>query len=160
MKASGQSGIPELRKHSPLSAFDRDMERIKLHLNHKQNLLRVAIGAGVAIGLLLMTVGALSVLELVSLRIAGLTLGAGAMLVGLTRWLINASVHRARLAAAKRLQPLTHDEVAYLHSLAEHSLDLQVELDIWNVLSDELSKTELELAQKWSSRRHSDVRRQ
>ncbi|QOX05455.1 MULTISPECIES: hypothetical protein [Xanthomonas] len=160
MKASGQSGIPELRKHSPLSAFDRDMERIKLHLNHKQNLLRVAIGAGVAIGLLLMTVGALSVLELVSLRTAGLTLGAGAMLVGLTRWLTNASVHRAHLAAAKRLQPLTHDEVAYLHSLAEHSLDLQVELDIWNVLSDELSKTELELAQKWSSRRHLDVRKQ
>lgn len=160
MAATGPRGIPEMRQHAPLSAFDRDMERIKLHLNLKQNLLRVAIGAGVDIGLLLMTVGVISVLELVSLRTAGMTLGAGAMLVGLTRWLTNAFVHRGHLAAAKRLQPLTVDDVAYLHSLAEHNLDLQVELDIWNVLSDELSMTELELAQKWSSRRHSDVRKQ
>lgn len=155
MEGSGQGGIPEMRQHTPLSAFDRDLRRIKLHLDHKQNLVRVAIGSGAAFACILLAAGFLAAFEVIALRVAGMALGAGAMLVGLVRWLINAAVHRRHLAAAKRLQPLNSDGVDYLRALAEHHPDLQVELDIWNVQSDELSVTELELAQKWSNEQHS-----
>lgn len=154
-----EGGIPELRQHTPLSAFDRDLKRIKLHLEHKQNLIRVAIGAGAAFGSLLVAIGVLAALDVVSWRIAGITVGASAMLVGLARWLINASVHRRHLAAAKRLQPLNADGVDLLCALAEHHAGLQVELDIWNVLTDELSVNELEIAQKWSNEQYTDQKK-
>jgi hypothetical protein len=151
MEASGQGGIPELRQHSPLSAFDRDLKRIKLHLDLKRQLVRVAVGGGVAFAALLATLGILASLEVLTWRTAGIAIGAGAMLVGLSRWLINALLHRRQLAAAKRLRPLDADERDYLRTMAARRQDLQVELDIWNMLSDELSVAELEIVKRWSN---------
>lgn len=142
----------KLREHTPLSAFDRDLLRLRLPMDHQQQTARVAIAVGVTVLVVALTVAALAITGLLAWRSAGLTIGATGLVLGLTRWAINAVLARRMEERYRLLQPLGEQGNAEMRACVERHPDLAQVLSIWDLTSEELSMTELEIVRAWSKR--------
>lgn len=140
----------KVERHTPLSAFDRDLLRIKLYADHGRKVFLAAVWCGVGF-LFLGTIAVfLYEIDMVSGRLAGLIVGGGALACGLGRWAINA-VLAARLSSwLRRNQVLSEDGLEELRAHGAAHPAIQSVLDIWNVQTEELTTGDLALVRQWS----------
>ena len=139
-----------VKRHTPMSAFDRDLYRIKLHLDHTRFVYLAAVWCGVSFLLL----GAIAVYlygtGVLSGRHAGLIVGGGAFAIGLGRWGVNAVLGARLNNWLRRNQVLSEDGLKELRAHGAAHPDIQSVLDIWDFQTEELTTGELALVRKWS----------
>ena len=139
-----------VKRHTPMSAFDRDLYRIKLHLDHTRIVFLAAVWCGVCFLLLGAIAVYLYATGILSGRLAGLIVGGGAFVIGLGRWGINAVLGARLNSWLRRNQVLSEDGLKELRAHGAAHPNIQAVLDIWDFQTEELTTGELDLVRKWS----------